>query len=45
MGPREAWLGKRQAAEAAKNGTRNVSQMHYARQGVTTEEMAFVAGR
>jgi phosphomethylpyrimidine synthase len=45
MGPREAWLGKRQAAEAAKNGTRNVSQMHYARQGVITEEMAFVAGR
>ena len=24
---------------------RNVSQMHYARQGVITEEMAFVAGR
>jgi phosphomethylpyrimidine synthase len=45
MGPREAWLGERQAAEAAKNGSRNVSQMHYARQGVITEEMAFVAGR
>jgi phosphomethylpyrimidine synthase len=45
MGPREAWLGKRQEAEAAKNGSRNVSQMHYARQGVITEEMAFVAGR
>jgi phosphomethylpyrimidine synthase len=45
MGPREAWLGKRQAAEAAKNGSRNVSQMHYGRQGVITEEMAFVAGR
>jgi phosphomethylpyrimidine synthase len=45
MGPREAWLGKREAAEAAKNGSRNVSQMHYARQGVITEEMAFVAGR
>jgi len=45
MGPREAWLGKRQAAEAAKNGTRNVSQMHYARQGVITEEMTFVAAR
>jgi phosphomethylpyrimidine synthase len=45
MGPREAWLDKRLAAEAAKNGTRNVSQMHYARQGVITEEMAFVAGR
>jgi phosphomethylpyrimidine synthase len=45
MGPREAWIQKRVAAEAAKNGTRNVSQMHYARQGVITEEMAFVAGR
>jgi phosphomethylpyrimidine synthase len=45
MGPREAWLDKRHAAEAAKNGDRNVSQMHYARQGVITEEMAFVAGR
>ncbi|MGB6199023.1 MAG: phosphomethylpyrimidine synthase ThiC [Candidatus Acidiferrales bacterium] len=45
MGPREKWLDKRLAAEAAKNGTRNVSQMHYARQGVITEEMAFVAGR
>jgi phosphomethylpyrimidine synthase len=45
MTPREAWLDKRLAAEAAKNGDRNVSQMHYARQGVVTEEMAFVAGR
>jgi phosphomethylpyrimidine synthase len=45
MGVREKWLDKRLAAEAAKNGTRNVSQMHYARQGVVTEEMAFVAGR
>ena len=45
MGPREAWLGKRQAAEATKNGSRNVSQMHYARQGVITEEMTFVAAR
>jgi phosphomethylpyrimidine synthase len=45
MGVREKWIEKRQAAEAAKNGTRNVSQMHYARQGVVTEEMAFVAAR
>src|SRR4051794_20816988 len=28
-----------------KNGTRNVSQMHFARKGVITEEMSFVAGR
>ncbi len=27
------------------NGSRNVSQMHYARKGVITEEMLFVAGR
>jgi phosphomethylpyrimidine synthase len=45
MGVREAWIEKRVAAEAAKNGTRNVSQMHYARQGVITEEMTFVAAR
>jgi phosphomethylpyrimidine synthase len=45
MGVREKWIEKRLAAEAAKNGSRNVSQMHYARQGVVTEEMAFVAGR
>ena len=44
MGVREAWLDKRLAA-AGTNGTRNVSQMHLARQGVITEEMRFVAGR
>jgi len=37
MGVREPWIEKRLAAEAAKNGNRNVSQMHYARQGVITE--------
>jgi phosphomethylpyrimidine synthase len=45
MAVREAWIEKRLAAGAAANGSRNVSQMHYARQGVVTEEMAFVAGR
>jgi phosphomethylpyrimidine synthase len=45
MGVREQWIEKRLAAEAAKNGNRNVSQMHYARQGLITEEMAFVAAR
>jgi phosphomethylpyrimidine synthase len=44
MGVRDSWLDKRLAA-AGKNGTRNVSQMHLARQGVVTEEMQFVAGR
>src|SRR5580692_10419996 len=41
---RDAWMGKRLAA-AGTNGNRNVTQMHLARQGVVTEEMAFVAGR
>ena len=29
----------------SRKGQANVSQMHYARQGVITEEMAFVATR
>jgi phosphomethylpyrimidine synthase len=45
MGVRDAWLEKRMVEAAAANGTRNVSQMHYARKGVITEEMRFVAGR
>jgi phosphomethylpyrimidine synthase len=45
MGVREAWVEKRLAGNAATNGSRNVSQMHYARQGLITEEMAFVAER
>ena len=53
MGVREGWIEKRLTGTAAANGLlvpndddgRNVSQMHYARQGVITEEMAFVAGR
>src|SRR5271165_2150973 len=45
MGVRDAWLEKRLVETAAANGTRNVSQMHYARKGVITEEMRFVAGR
>ena len=35
---RSAWIEKRK-------GQANVSQMHYARQGVVTEEMAHVANR
>jgi phosphomethylpyrimidine synthase len=35
---RSAWIEKRK-------GQANVSQMHYARQGVVTEEMAYVAKR
>src|ERR1700686_1044057 len=53
MGVRDAWIEKRLTETAAGNGSlvpsngagRNVSQMHYARKGVITEEMSFVAGR
>jgi phosphomethylpyrimidine synthase len=45
MGVRDGWIEKRLAESAAANGSRNVSQMHFARRGVITEEMAFVAGR
>jgi len=53
MGVREGWIEKRLTETAAANGSlvlsngegRNVSQMHFARRGVITEEMAFVAGR
>jgi len=39
--PRAEWLAKRRA----ENKDGNFSQMHYARQGVTTEEMEWVARR
>src|ERR1700687_445020 len=45
MGIRDAWIEKRLTETAAANGSRNVSQMHYARKGVITEEMTFVALR
>src|SRR5713226_8227904 len=45
MAPRDGWIEKRLAATAAANGSRNVSQMHYARQGIITEEMEYVARR
>ncbi|HET9402039.1 MAG TPA: phosphomethylpyrimidine synthase ThiC [Candidatus Acidoferrales bacterium] len=41
---RDEWIEKRVAA-AGTNGDRNVSQMHFARRGVVTEEMAYVAKR
>lgn len=37
---RTSWVAKR-----ADRGDRVVTQMHYARQGVITEEMAFCAAR
>jgi len=45
MALRDSWVEKRETAAAASQGTRNVSQMHFARQGVITEEMHYVAGR
>ncbi len=45
MGLRGSWIEKREAAVAGANGNRNVSQMHFARQGVITEEMEYVARR
>ncbi len=44
MAIRDLWLDKRLAA-VGKNGSRNVTQMHMARQGLISEEMLFVAGR
>jgi phosphomethylpyrimidine synthase len=40
--PRAQWIADRKA-EAAKSGDANFSQMHYARKGVITEEMKFIA--
>src|SRR5579883_1667400 len=42
--PRAEWVAKRKA-EAERTGDRNVSQMHFARQGRITEEMEYVARR
>jgi len=42
--PRAEWIVKRKA-EAARTGDGNFSQMHFARQGKITEEMAYVAER
>src|SRR6267154_1685241 len=39
--PREDWLARRKQ----ENTTGNFSQMHYARQGVITEEMGYIAHR
>jgi phosphomethylpyrimidine synthase len=42
--PRAEWIARRRAA-AAQSGDSNLSQMHFARQGVITEEMEYVARR
>src|SRR5260370_9583006 len=41
---RVEWIVKRKA-EAARTGDTNMSQMHFARKGMITEEMAYVAQR
>src|SRR5580700_8816896 len=43
MAMRDAWIEKR--TEAMNGGGRNFSQMHYARQGLVTEEMEYVGRR
>jgi phosphomethylpyrimidine synthase len=45
MALRDSWIDQRLAATASANGGRNVSQMHYARQGLITGEMEYVAKR
>ena len=56
MAMRDAWIEKREAAQAdpagtngimtgAGNGGRNMSQMHLAKRGIITEEMHYVAKR
>ena len=40
--PRQEWIAQRRA-EASATGDENLSQMHFARQGVVTAEMAYVA--
>ena len=42
--PRAEWIVKRRE-EAARTGDGNLSQMHFARQGKITEEMAYIARR
>ena len=39
---RGAWIAKRKA-EAERTGDNNMSQMHFARKGVITEEMLYIA--
>jgi phosphomethylpyrimidine synthase len=42
--PREEWIVRRRE-HAARSGDNNVSQMHFARKGLITEEMLYVAER
>src|SRR5579872_6574869 len=42
--PRAEWISRRRR-QAAENGDQNYSQMHFARLGIVTEEMEYVAHR
>ena len=44
VSPRTEWITKRRE-EASRSGDSNMSQMHFARKGLLTEEMLFVAER
>jgi phosphomethylpyrimidine synthase len=44
INPREEWIVRRRE-QAARTGDENVSQMHFARKGLITEEMLYVAER
>ena len=45
MAQRDSWVETRIEETTSANGSRNLSQMHLARQGVITEEMQYVAKR
>jgi len=45
MAIRDSWIESREAGAATANGNRNMSQMHFARQGIITEEMDYIAKR
>ena len=42
--PREEWITRRRE-QATRTGDENVSQMHFARKGLITEEMLYIADR
>jgi phosphomethylpyrimidine synthase len=44
INPREEWIVRRRE-QAARTGDSNVSQMHFARKGLITEEMLYVADK
>src|SRR3984893_3608987 len=45
MAMRDSWIEKREAEQSTANGNRNMSQMHFARNGVISEEMQYAAKR